>query len=382
MVQQGPLGARLEESLPTDGPGRLGVLHAIKVLRVHAGPRLGARPNVHGLDAQGNGDLRRSFDLDRVTSERLRVRTGGLGIELAIHNDAGQNEGQRATQGAKFYRGFRFEREVVTDPFLVGVFFGIIPSMGFLYILFREFEGLYEEKRLFRTFFLGMVAGFIVTFFEVGLGPTEEAIQSGHLGALLVYALLFGFFETGAFGVVLNWRTFRAKRDTPFYGVAFGLGFGAANVLFLLTKIVAGLQETSLGLADVIFLSVMGVYFIGRILIHATIGAWVGRGVSQGGLLGAVGLSGFVLSLYASAFYVMFQVPFVWVSVSLPFVALAAAVALVSAMLRRVLRKVVPPEVLREMEVHQRRLAREVLRDPSGDPPEKPGPPPSDQTRR
>ena len=251
---------------------------------------------------------------------------------------------------------------MVSDPFLVGVFFGFVPGMGFLYILLKEFQAFYQEKRVFRAFFIGMGVGLLATFAEVILGPAPDAIEGGPAAALALYSFLLAALEVGAFAVVLNWKTYRAKRDTPYYAVAFGLGFGATNVLFLVGNLVAGLETGQTGYAEAVFVAILGLYFIGSILVHAAVGAWIGRGVSQGGLVGNLLLAIVTRGAYLSGFYAMFRLQSPLASIALPFVGATIGVALVAHVIRDVLRPIVPPEILREMEIHKRRIAREVVR--------------------
>lgn len=260
---------------------------------------------------------------------------------------------------------------MVSDPFLVGVFFGIVPAMATLYILLKEFQPFYEEKRLFRAFFLGMAVGLLITIGEFFVGPKPEAQEGGPWAALAVYAALFALLEVGAFAVVLNSRRYRAKRDTPYYAVGFGLGFGATNVLFLVGNLVTRLQTRPAGVAEAVFLAVIGLYFIGSILVHAAVGAWVGLGTSRGPLFPNLALAALVRTGYVAGFYVMYRSSSPFVSFALPFLGAAAGVALVAWVLRA-LSRIVPQEVLREMEVHKRRVARRAseLAEETAAPPE------------
>lgn len=261
------------------------------------------------------------------------------------------------------------ERALVSDPFLVGVFFGFVPAMGFLYILFKEYQGFYNEKKLFRSFFIGMGVGLLITIAESFAGPGPRAAEGLSPAWLGLFAALLAGLEMGAFAVVLNWKTYRGKRDAPYYAVAFGLGFGSTNVIFLVGSAVAGLEAAQVGVAEAVFVTILGLYFIGSILVHATVGGWIGRGVSRGGLVGELVLAVLVRALYLGGFYAMFRLRSPTASIAIPFVALGAGILLVAHLLRDVLARVVPPEVLREMEIHQRRLAREVVRTQASDPP-------------
>lgn len=242
---------------------------------------------------------------------------------------------------------------MVSDPFLVGVFFGLVPAMGFLYILLHRFEGLFQERKAFFAFFIGLGGGLIVTLMQMFFQPRNPA----EIGIVLG---LFGLLHALVFAAFLNSRRFRGNRDTPFYGVAFGLGFGAINVLFLIGNTVRRLDPLQDVLVETLTLVILGLYFIGSILVHASVGAWIGRGTSRGRLGGEILRASITETLYLSLFYVIFLPRFGTVLV---FVALAASITLIAHILNNVLEPLIPEAVRRELEIHRRRLARQFMRD-------------------
>src|SRR5687767_3706281 len=172
---------------------------------------------------------------------------------------------------------------MVSDPFLVGVFFGFVPSMGFLYILLNNYEGLFSDKRAFFAYLIGLGAGLLATILQLFLGPTGAEDPP----TAVFEILLFGVVQALLFAMALNSKRFRGRRDTTFYGVAFGLGFGAINVLFLVGRAVNQLGQTPGSvLVETIALAYVGLYFIGSILLHAAVGAWIGRGAATKNLVG------------------------------------------------------------------------------------------------
>lgn len=267
---------------------------------------------------------------------------------------------------------------MVQDPFIVAVFFGFVPAMGFLYILLHEYQAFFNEKRMFRVFFFGMLAGGLITLLELSAAPGPGHLlgttitRSASIPLLGLYALLLGLLETGAMAAVLNWRTFRGRRETPFYGMSFGLGFGATSALFQL-YFVLRLTAESPGSDDVwvqvILLALVGLYFAGAILIHGAMGAWLGRGAAQADLRTAILESTLARGLMVGLFYAMLLIASpAWASKVAAVAALVFAIVATSRVVNHVLDQVVPPEILREMGIHQRRLARKFLRD---DEPEK-----------
>lgn len=260
---------------------------------------------------------------------------------------------------------------MVSDPFLMGVFFGFVPAMGFLYLVLHEYQALFSEKRIFRTFFVGLLVGVLVTVAEQFLSPAvrqllgASVLETRSLVVLAVFSLLLATLESLVFAAVLNWKTFRGRRDTPFYGVAFGLGFGATNVLFLMGMILAqrGEQSRSTEMAEIVLLSLLGTFFIGGILVHAAMGGWIGRGAAVGPLPLEVARAVVARTLYVGLYYGVLLTTQPLVSHALALGGVAFGIFLVARTITHVLDRVVPPEVLREMGIHHRRLARRVLRD-------------------
>lgn len=268
---------------------------------------------------------------------------------------------------------------MVTDPFLVGVFFGFVPAMGFLYILLHEYQRLFQEKRIFRTFLFGMIVGVLVTVLEQAISPTVGAIALGDVRSAAgiaggaVFALLVGLLEAMAFTVVLNWKTFRGRRDTPFYAVSFGLGFGGTKALVLMTLVLRlGQAEgaTPFSWIDAILVAMLGLFFVGGILVYGAVGAWIGHGTGVGPLGPMIARAAVTSGIYVGAFYVMFLSDTAWLSHAVAAGGVVGGVVLVARVILRRLDSLVPPEVLREIGIHNRRLARRVLREgPPGGPP-------------
>ena len=245
---------------------------------------------------------------------------------------------------------------MVSDPFLVGVFFGLVPAFGFLYILLHRYEGLFNEKRSFMAFFLGVGGGLVATLLQLFLGP-----GAGRPTVFLpVYPLLFGLINGLVLTLILRTKRYRGRPDTPFYGLAIGLGFGALNVLFLIGNAVRNLQTSaSDAIAEALLLSLLGLYYIGSILVHAAAGAWIGRGIAKHNLLPDLGKAVVVEIVYLAGFFALFSDVG---SRLVPPVGLGLSILLIKFILERVLDDIIPPEIRREMRVHQRRLARGVMR--------------------
>ncbi len=259
---------------------------------------------------------------------------------------------------------------MASDPFLVGVLFGFVPAMGFLYILLHNYQRFFEEKRVFKTFFVGLIAGFLIAVVESLFGPgaalNPEADDALALAGIVLIALLFGLFETMVAMAVLNWRSFRVRKDTAFYGASFGLGVGAVIAVFVVGRSVPVLTAGATGWTEVFLLIMLGLYFMGAILMHAGAYVWVGQGVVQRDLIVAGTKSTLALAGYTLVFFLLPRLPDALANV-VPVLALAGAIAFIGYILRTVLDQVVPVEVLREAGIHRRRLARRRMRETSSE---------------
>jgi hypothetical protein len=227
--------------------------------------------------------------------------------------------------------------------------------MGLLYILLHRFEGLFQERKAFFSFFIGLAGGLIVTLLQMFFRGRDWL-------ELALITLLFGLLTALVFAAFLNSRRFRGKRDTPFYGVAFGLGFGALNVLFLVGNTVRRVDPLEDVILETIALVLIGLYFIGSILVHASVGAWIGRGTSTGRLGGEILRAAVAEAAYLGLFFVIFLPRFGTVLI---FLCLGGAITLIVHILNNVLEPLIPEEVRREMEIHRRRLARQFMREGS-----------------
>lgn len=272
---------------------------------------------------------------------------------------------------------------MASDPFLVGVLFGFVPAMGFLYIILHNYQQFFDEKRVFKTFFVGLVAGFLIALFESLFGPgaalDPDADDTLALAGVVLMALLFGLFETMVAMAVLNWKTFRVRKDTAFYGAALGLGVGAVIAVFVVGRSVPVLTQAATGWAEVYLLILLGLYFMGAILMHAGAYVWVGQGVVERDLVVTGAKSTLALGGYTLIFFLQPRLPPAAASVLLV-LALAGAIAFIAYILRTVLDQVVPVEVLREAGIHRRRLARRRMREASSQESEEAGPGLEDET--
>jgi hypothetical protein len=272
---------------------------------------------------------------------------------------------------------------MAVDPFLMGILFGFLPAMGFLYIILHNYQSLFDEKRIFKAFVIGLVVGLFVTILQSVLAPGQalnpDSPDAANFSGVLLIALLLGTMDALAGAAVLNWRSYRGRRDTPFYGIAVGLGFGAVNAVFLVGRSVPALTAGAVGAAEAFLFVLLGCYFIGSILVHAGAYVMVGQGAALGTIWKQTFRASLVLGAYSALFLILPRVPD-WLANMLPLLALASAIAFIAWIMDRVLDRIVPDDVLREAGIHRRRLARSRMRQTSSQQEEATGPRLKDET--
>jgi hypothetical protein len=152
-------------------------------------------------------------------------------------------------------------------PIQAILFLGIIPALVILFFGLKGYDGIYKDKTVFLTFFIGIVFGVIAAVARLMLAPVP---------LLIVYIILFAFFEQLLKTIVLNLRRLQRKKETTIYGLSLGLGFGSSFTPFL---IIAGSLS---GQSDTTFLSLVTLGSLGFILFHAATGAYIGFGIYSG----------------------------------------------------------------------------------------------------
>jgi hypothetical protein len=256
----------------------------------------------------------------------------------------------------------------VASPSLVASALTLVPAMALIYLVLRRYEGYFEQNRLFFGLTAGLFAGILVKYLELWLFPFDDLsrLQPGQpvtLGAL-VYSLAYSTFGFAllaalAMGAVLGFRKFRARKDTPYYGVALGLAFGAMHTMPLFAVSVTGLVQPTFRL-DAVALAAYALVLLfatGLIMAHGAAGVWVGRGSAQGRLWKGV-MQGALLLAPAMA------ISWFWVQNSsspgvVPALASVAYGTFLTALApRKVLDPIVPPEIRDQVRRERRRAQR------------------------
>ena len=251
----------------------------------------------------------------------------------------------------------------MASVFLVAAAVTIVPAMGLLWALLARYEGYFQDARVFVSLVAGFFAGLVVAFLEnVAFQFDSDAFiaSARPAQAFTLFVLGYAFVETAAKTAVLGFGRFRARKDTPYYGAAVGIGFGA----------MLGLQATALAfqrtgvlalhanVAWAVNVALIVLSAFGSVLVAGATGVWVGKGSADGKLWRGLGM-GWLLALPALAF-LWFQRPVPAIVPTLLILAYGLGLALVTQ--RKVLDRVVPPEIRDQVLKDRRRAERERMR--------------------
>ena len=161
--------------------------------------------------------------------------------------------------------------------FSAALVLGIAPALAVLYWSIRRFDipftryRLFDDRRLFGGFAVGLIFGTIAAFVEVN-APSGLA---GTVAALAAFFLFEESFKT----VWLNRRSYRGRFDTTFYGVAVGVGVAATLAVASVLSSVAA-SPAAFTTPETLLLLIL--FCVSWNLIHADTGVLIGFGASRG----------------------------------------------------------------------------------------------------
>lgn len=254
----------------------------------------------------------------------------------------------------------------MASPSLVASLLTLVPAMALIYWVLRRYEGYFEQNRLFFGLTVGLFAGILVKFLEMQLFPFDQPRALQQAGPLttgtLVYSAAYtivGFAALAglAMAAVLGFRKFRARKDTPYYGVSFGLAFGAMYAMPLFAATIAPLVQPALRLdASALAYDLATLAFAtGLLMAHGAAAVWVGQGSAQGKLWkGAAQGSGLLMPAMAVTWF--------WTQDGAQLVPALASLGYGSFLTvmaqRKVLDLIVPPEIRDQVRRERRRAQR------------------------
>ncbi|MEK6976151.1 MAG: hypothetical protein AABY18_07400 [Candidatus Thermoplasmatota archaeon] len=278
-----------------------------------------------------------------------------------------------------FFKQAGVGRVLVSD-FLVASVLTIIPALAFLFYLLNRYEGYFEDARVFFSLTVGFFVGLVVAFLENVAFAFDSDLFIAEAGAGTAFLMFVGGYalvEAAGKTVVLGTAKFRKRKDTPYYGAALGIGFGA---MVGLQAVALGLRQTALMDRSIdadwaLTLALIVLSASGSILTAGATGVWIGKGAAEGKLWRGL-VHGSLLTMPVLACLWFFR----------PAPALVPAIAaflygagLVVWTQRRILDKVVPPEIRDQVLKERRREARREERAAQAEPVAAPvASPPSD----
>lgn len=243
---------------------------------------------------------------------------------------------------------------------LVASILVVLPAMALLFWVLRRYEGYFEQNRLFFALTLGIFTGLGARLAELALFQFESEAtlqQTGAIFSLLYTVAGYGLLEALANQAMLGLRKFRGRKDTPYYGAALGVGFGAMWSLQFATFILKPSLEPALVLLPATAGKLVEAiaFGAGMVLAHAAAAIWVGQGSGDGKLWRGAALGAFWLMPALAIYWFIVRVS----PGLLPALALLGygLLALQQAQ-KRVLEPIVPPEIRDLVRKERRRAAR------------------------
>lgn len=189
----------------------------------------------------------------------------------------------------------------MANPVLVAAPVSIVPAVAALWYLLKRYEDYFEDARVFLSLTFGFFAGLVAVLMESAAFPFADPRFVADLGpgtAFLFFVFGYALFETACKLVVLGSKRFRGRKDTPYYGAALGLGFGAMMALgFIALNLNASeFLNSQSGNATSAFdygttsFAAMAALPLGAIFVHGAVGVYVGRSTARGSLWKAWGI--------------------------------------------------------------------------------------------
>lgn len=159
------------------------------------------------------------------------------------------------------------------------LFLGIIPALIVLFIFLKGYDEYYSDRGVFLTFMAGIFVGFISVIVRIQM-PHPSVVFILIQPVIILFIVLFAFFEQLFKTIILNIGRFHEKKATIIYGLSLGLGFGTVFTPFLIIQAASfeGFEGFILTNSHIVLITIGS---IGVILFHAATGALIGYGVSK-----------------------------------------------------------------------------------------------------
>lgn len=206
---------------------------------------------------------------------------------------------------------------------LIGSFIGFTPALFLIWHSLRKYsypyvEGsLFEDRRVFFMLAIGMVVGSLIFVLEFSLYPMFITDTEFYFVMfILIFVLAFPLLEDMAKFIILNFKGYRGRFDSTFYGISLGAGYSATSMLGM----IVGANQT-----DITMINWIGLFFLSAAtcLIHVSVGATIGSATGQN-----LGLRGIPLAVIPHIIFNLLMFPWfatdqIWYSlvVALPLAA-------------------------------------------------------------
>lgn len=247
---------------------------------------------------------------------------------------------------------------------MIGSAIGFAPALFLIWHSMRKYsypyvEGsLFEDRRVFFMLAVGMVLGSLIFVFELTLYPmfTWDIIDSmgNKIGEgfdfvmfIIIYVLAFPLLEDLAKFIILNFKGYRGRFDSTFYGISLGAGFSATWIIgrIVIDFSQPGAVVTGIDWLGMIFMS------IATCLIHVSVGGIIGSSTGQN-----LGMRGIPLAVIPHIIFnlLMFQ----WFATNSIWYSLIIALPLAAYIYWGVYSKTIPECLPKEVQKEVRRDTR------------------------
>ncbi|MGB1586171.1 MAG: hypothetical protein ACPHID_03900 [Thermoplasmatota archaeon] len=199
----------------------------------------------------------------------------------------------------------------MANPVFLAASVTIVPAVAALWYLLKRYEDYFEDARVFLALVFGFFGGMFAIFMELAAFAVDP--WTG-IAALLFVVAGYAFFETGTKVIVLGSKKFRNRKDTPYYGAALGLGFGAMMALGIVAVNLNAVEANAafynrtveqLSYGPQSFLA-MALVPLGMMFVHGAAGIHIGNAVARGKLVQGWGVGALIQAPALFAFAMVY----------------------------------------------------------------------------
>jgi hypothetical protein len=124
----------------------------------------------------------------------------------------------------------------------LGFFTGIIPSVIFVFLTLKKYDGYFKDRHFFYCLVLGLFAGTMTAL--IYYWSFDYMSDNLNLAVFLAIIIIFAVFELLLFSIVLSMKRFEDKYELPFYGIVMGGTIGGVVCMFLVYVYTTNLDIT------------------------------------------------------------------------------------------------------------------------------------------